>query len=413
MSASTSTNGTGATQADAAKQGNAPYTRLDVPLTANALGSGTYLRLGAYVEGEEGAMMPALAYSKSTTTNTTRTAPEPIAEKFFGGLISVMTADSYKNAAATANAATAASATNADGSTKQGYLKRGDTFVKNKAGQMELLSIATTAVTSTSSGNGFLAKTDGDLNLNVGGGALVKINKGQTVQIDDGDVNFAVPAGAFAVSALSGISLTAGSSAAPANISLIAYGYVKQEAKGPVSEWHYSTSEKKTYGFAKDWFYGEKYSEFHGTSTSKFYGDEDKTFHGTATSYFLGEQITTNIATRLNMTMAATITLAMGSEFRLNMAADLKINLSIDVNIIIGIASKIVVGLDMKHVVGVDSKFVLGLDYKAVTFKAENKATSIDNTGFFSSLGGFYQKLTATKVETNAVKVDTGVTLKQ
>ena len=362
-------------QSDGEAATGRPWTRFDVPLTPNAFGSGTYLRMGAYVTGEESPMMPALSYSKSTVTTADLTAPTPTStEDIFkaivtGDVAALSNIVTPVGAAEQANAADPSKASTdgtSSGDAKQGYLKRGDTFVKNKAGQMELQTISTTATTTSSSGDGFLGKTDSDLNLKIGGAALIDIVKGQTTRVSDGDILFAAPAGAVGISAKSGVSITAGTAAAPANISLLAYGYVKNEAKGPVSEWFYSTSEKKTYGFAKDWFYGEKFSEFHGTSTSLFYGDEDKTFHGTAKSYFMGAQITTNLAARIAMTMAATLTLALGTEFRLNTAIDLKINLAIDMNIIAGAAIKVVIGFDMKAVVGTDMKLVTGLDMKKV-----------------------------------------------
>ncbi|WP_376988910.1 DUF3540 domain-containing protein [Bosea sp. R86505] len=393
-------------QSDGEAAAGRPWTRFDVPLTPNAFGSGTYFRMGAYVDGQEGVMMPPLQLSKSTATTTTKTAPTP---DFAAALLSGKNA--YNAAAETANAATATSASTtgtASGDAKQGYLKRGDSFVKNKVGQMELQTIATTAVTTTSSGDGFLAKTDADVNLSIDGGMLVDIVKGQTTNVADGDIKFTAPAGLFAVSALSGISLTAGTASSPANISLLAYGYVKNEAKGPVSEWFYSTSEKKTYGFAKDWFYGEKYSEFHGTSTSKFYGDENKTFEGTATSFFYGDQITTNHARRISMTMAATLTLALGTEFRLNAAIDLKINLALDMNIIIGIAFKMVVGFDTKVVLGSDFKYVSGLDIKWVGIDGKKFNFEIKQGDVDAYLGNLILRTGATDIGGKQVELKTG-----
>ncbi len=408
-------------QSDGEAAAGRPWTRFDVPLTPNAFGSGTYLRMGAYVSGQESPMMPALSYSKSTVTTADLTAPTPtstldiLSNIFSGNSAALGRIVTNVGAAEQANAADASKASTdgtASGDAKQGYLKRGDTFVKNKAGQMELKTISTTATTATSSGDGFLGKTDSDLNLKIGGAALIDIVKGQTTRVSDGDILFAAPAGAVGISAKSGVSITAGTAAAPANISLLAYGYVKNEAKGPLSEWFYSTSEKKTYGFAKEWFYGEKYSEFHGTSTSKFYGNEDKTFHGTATSYFLGAQFTTNLAARINMTMAATLTLALGTEFRLNAAIDLKINLSIDMNIILGLAIKVVVGSDMKAVIGTDMKLVTGLDMKKVgvalswfTLDLKNKDASL----YWGAVGLKKETVTINKED---VKVSAGVLFK-
>lgn len=358
-------------------QDNRPYTRIDVPLKPDDFGSGTYLRLGAYVEGEEGGLMPALEFSKSTASNTTKTAPTPdlSLEAILKG-----TAVTYTDVAETANEASQSSATNPDGSLKQGYLKTGDgKFVKNKAGQMELTTIDIKAKTSTSSGDGFLGKTDADVNLKVGGGMLVEIVKGQTTHVSDGDIKFSAPAGIFAVNALSGVSVTAGTASDPANISLLAYGYVKNEAKGPLSEWNYSTSEKKTYGSAKEWFYGEKYTEFHGK--------EEKYFFGTSTSYFLGDQINTNLAARINMTLAATLTLALGVELALNVALNLKINLAIDLAVIIGIANKTVIGTDTKIVVGSDFKYVTGMDFKWVTIDGKAFDLELKHAQLKSYLG--------------------------
>lgn len=404
-------------QSDGEAAAGRPWTRFDVPLTPNAFGSGTYFRMGAYVSGQESAMMPALSFSKSTVTTADTTAPTPTsAEDVFkamvtgdvnalGNIVTPISAAEQANAAGADKASTDGTAS---GDAKQGYLKRGDTFVKNKAGQMELQTISTAAATSTSSGDGFLGKTDSDLNLKVNGGALIDIVKGQTTRVSNGDIVFTAPAGAFGVSAKSGVSITAGTAAAPANISLLAYGYVKQEAKGPLSEWLYSTSEKKTYGFAKEWFYGEKYSEFHGTSTSKFYGNEDKTFLGTATSYFMGAQVTTNLAARISMTMAATLTLALGTEFRLNAAIDLKINLSIDMNIIIGIAFKMVLGFDTKVVLGSDLKYVSGLDIKSVGVDGKKFIIEIKQGDVDAYLGNLILRTGSTDVGGKTIDLKTG-----
>lgn len=405
-------------QSDGEAAAGRPWTRFDVPLTPNAFGSGTYLRMGAYVSGQESPMMPALSFSKSTVTTADLTAPTPTStEDIFKAILSG-DVDALGNIVTPVGAAEQANAAGADkastdgtasGDAKQGYLKRGDTFVKNKSGQMELQTISTTATTATSSGDGFLGKTDSDLNLKVGGGALIDIVKGQTTRVSDGDIVFTAPAGAFGISAKSGVSITAGTAAAPANISLLAYGYVKNEAKGPLSEWFYSTSEKKTYGFAKEWFYGEKFSEFHGTSTSLFYGDEDKTFHGTAKSYFMGAQFTTNLAARVSMTMAATLTLALGTEFRLNTAVDLKINLAVDINIIIGFGVKIVTPMDTKVVLGMDYKFVTGMDLKNVGIDAKRAAVSVGNKDLDAYLEALKLGTGSIEVSGKPVTVGNGV----
>lgn len=404
-------------QSDGEAAAGRPWTRFDVPLTPNAFGSGTYLRMGAYVSGQESPMMPALSYSKSTVTTADLTAPTPTStEDIFkaivtGDVAALSNIVTPIGAAEQANAADASKASTdgtSGGDAKQGYLKRGDTFVKNKAGQMELQTISTTATTTTSSGDGFLGKTDSDLNLKIGGAALIDIVKGQTTRVSDGDILFAAPAGAVGISAKSGVSITAGTAAAPANISLLAYGYVKNEAKGPLSEWFYSTSEKKTYGFAKEWFYGEKFSEFHGTSTSLFYGDEDKTFHGTAKSYFMGAQFTTNLAARISMTMAATLTLALGTEFRLNAAIDLKINLAIDMNIIIGTAIKVVVGFDIKLVAGSDFKVVSGMDIKNVGVDCKVVGLEVKAANIKSYLANTLLRTGAFDIDGKTVKTQAG-----
>lgn len=383
-------------------QDNRPYTRIDVPLKPDDFGSGTYLRLGAYVEGEEGGLMPALEFSKSTASNTTKTAPTPdlSLEAILKG-----TAVTYTDVAETANAASQSSATNADGSLKQGYLKTSDgKFVKNKAGQMELTTIDIKADTSTSSGDGFLGKTDADVNLKVGGGMLVEVVKGQTTHVSDGDIKFSAPAGIFAVNALSGVSVTAGTASDPANISLLAYGYVKNEAKGPLSEWNYSTSEKKTYGTAKEWFYGEKYTEFHGK--------EEKYFYGTSTSYFLGDQINTNLAARINMTLAATLTLALGVELALNVALNLKINLAIDVAITIGIANKTVIGTDTKIVVGSDFKYVTGMDFKWVGADGKVAVTEVESKNVTAYFKGVLLGTGSIENKNKTIELSTGMFFK-
>ncbi|CAN1523155.1 Type VI secretion system, RhsGE-associated Vgr protein [Rhabdaerophilaceae bacterium] len=315
--------------------------------------------------------------------------------------------------------------TNPEQYLKPGFIAGSDGEIsKNKSSQLELNTISLVEVYNTApSGNGALLMTDKDFEMRVDGGAVVQIGKGHHLKVKEGDYQVAVDDGAVLIAASSGVDIRGGSSSKPANLSLTAYGYIKQEAKGPVSEWSYSTKETRTYGYSKDWFYGEKFSEFHGkderiffgSSKSRTYGASDSVFMGARSSIVIGKDFSLNIAVRTSILVGGNIsveisgflkaTLAFGASVQL--AAEYKLvagayhsdtfgSLSATITgskmeTITGISTKTVTGIDMKTVTGIDMKNVkLAIEFVDAAFK--NKTATVENKDIEAAIGKFNLK---------------------
>ncbi len=287
---------------------------------------------------------------------------------------------------------------------KPGYVDNGEGKIsKNKSSQIELNTISLVEEYNVApDGPGILAITNKDFQLRVDGGAVVQIGKGHHLKVLEGDYQVAVDQGALFLGASSGVDIRGGSASKPANIALTAYGYIKQEAKGPVSEWSYSTKESRTYGYSKDWFYGEKYSEFHGKEDKIFYGSSTDTTFGSKTSTFLGAKnsvtlgndfsfnlalktdifiggkITLEVGGFLKATLAAAASIQLAAEAKMVMGAYFTYTMGTNTTVVTGIKTESIHGLSVKNVSGIDFKNVTGIDSKKVDIAIEFVELKID-----------------------------------
>ncbi|MEJ1932943.1 hypothetical protein WDZ92_22275 [Nostoc sp. NIES-2111] len=299
------------------------FTRLAVPTSsAGAVTSGSYFRLGGYIDSEEASILPSnLKYTTSVTTNETQTLPDTTNRQ--------TAAETYNT---TLNSKGQDYFSAEDGSS---MAASGGGRTRNTTRQFELNKISIVRTEQTLIKNGILAKTDGDIIASADGGAVIDLEKGLILASQTGDFTIDLPAGAAKISSKNGIEMQAGNATHPSNIAMTAFGYIKQTAYGPLDDVRFATSSLKTYGYTREWFYGEKFSEHHGTSTSKFYGDEtrvtdgtsDQTFKGFAKNTFEGRRHTFNLSGTLTLALSGDFTMSAGAKFEINLALNMKVNI--------------------------------------------------------------------------------------
>jgi hypothetical protein len=335
--------------------------RFAVPTSPVAsMNSGTYFRLGGYNATEESSLiLPAITYSKSIVSSAASTPPE----------LSQTGAEVYNNPDYGLSATDPSKVTNYDrtdgrsaGNLTEDRNDGSSTgLVRNRTANFEQLVISTTKTAETRQTHGILAKTNGDMVANVGAGGIFRFGKGVVVASADGDIELKAPEGVVSVATKSGISMTAGSAGAPANISMTAFGYVKQTAYGPLSDVRFATSSIKTYGWSKEWFYGERFFEIHGTSTSNLYGvDQRANF---------AEQRYVTFAARIHFSLSTSLDVITGLFTQITVALRLELGLAGSIRFTKGFEFKFVTWFDIK-LVGIDLKIV-DLDSKLYKTKVE------------------------------------------
>lgn len=398
--------------------------------TANWTGNltdGTYLRLGVYKAAEELPLLTGLTYTKSTASASGN--PEPTADLF--------TVNHFVDTAEDANEQSVnaskeaweqsflipqANAEDANGNPRPGYTLyatspatasppntryylppnirvEGDRLIKNRAAsQMELQSISiATGPQTTPSHDGFLARTDKDMEINVAGATVMMIGKGRTEKIVDGDARLDVQQGIIHMKATQGIAMYAGTPDKPANIALTAYGYIKQEAKGPVSDYFYSTQERKVYGYSREWFYGEKYSEHHGTDNKLFFGATSSLTMGVAQTTFIGARLQFNLSGDVAIKAAAEARFNLAAVFSLSLSAELTVGFGTKTSFFTGLATSTFTGVKTDFIIGTDTKTVTGASTSTITGPATKTVIGVDTANIFGS----------------AVKFNTGADLKK
>jgi type VI secretion system secreted protein VgrG len=428
----------------------APQVRLAAPTDKTLQGSGSYLRLGTY-SSKESALLTGLKTYSSAVRYTGKT--EPVADKLKAEQNAEEANEDNKKGIASEDEAicnspealtTAVEAKDKNNNLKAGYVKYSDapesyirpgytkssqknkffrpgfdatntikvnnkTFyvrrgysvqdgrvVASKLGQRELLSISADMIEDVAyqpEYGGFLLKTDKHMDIKIAGGTTAMFGRGVTQQINFGDLKVMVPGGLVSVNAANGIMLEAGTADKPANINFLAYGYVKQEAKGPVSDYFYSTQERKVYGYSKEWFYGTKYSEFHGAEAKFFFGASTSTTMGATLSNFIGVKTSTSFSTdnSLKLAMENKINIAQINEVKIsnhyviNVAAKAEILLGAVFVVGASLKLEILIGMELKitlmtfKVVSTDFKYVSGLDSKWSNVVVEHKSYQLAN----------------------------------
>lgn len=273
------------------------FTRIIVPQTpVSPLTSSSYLRLGAY-SGDESGIVTGL---KTTTSSNSEKSIDAVSGAKYDGVFSSMGQKTEE---------------------------------------------VTNTVTSTHSTDnaGVLAFTDKDFQANVKGAALMKIGLGHTTEVSDGDAKYTVSKGIYKIAAENGFSVTAGAGGTPANIELTASDYIKQTAKGPLSEITFGNSEKRTIGNAMEFFLGTKFTCMIGATT------------------------TLTMALTTTMFIGAAFSFKLSFEFSLNATASITIKFFATNSLTLGNKLDIVVGNDFKQVTGNSTKLVFGPDSKLAT----------------------------------------------
>ncbi|WOH63788.1 hypothetical protein [Bradyrhizobium sp. BWA-3-5] len=193
----------------------------------------------------------------------------------------------------------------------------------------------TPAVTSkhVSDNDGILAFTNKDFQANIEGAALMKIGRGQTMEVTNGNSQHIVSKGTYEICAESGLSIIAGANGTFADITLTASNRVNLISKGHKSETNGGDSEKQTMGNTKEFFQGTKFTCMRGAATT--------------------------------LTMARNVRMFFGESFTFKVSGERSINLSDMHSVTFGNKLDVVKGNDIKQVIGNSAKSVFGPDYKS------------------------------------------------
>ncbi|MGY3133886.1 hypothetical protein ACVWZM_004568 [Bradyrhizobium sp. USDA 4501] len=232
--------------------------------------------------------------------------------------------------------------------TKSSYLRLGS-YSGEEASIVTGLTTADdpAAVSKHESDNaGILAFTNRDFQANVEGAALLKIGRGQTTEVTNGNSQLNVPKGTYEISAENGVSISAGANGTPADIILTASNRVKFINNGHKLERTVGNSEKETMGDTKELFQGTKFTCMRGAATT--------------------------------LTMATNVCMFYGEAFTFKLSRECSFNLSDMSSITIGNKLDVVEGSDTKQVIGSSTKHVFGPD-----FKSADSATKILRTSDF------------------------------
>ncbi|MDA9391766.1 hypothetical protein WN73_14250 [Bradyrhizobium sp. CCBAU 45394] len=221
--------------------------------------------------------------------------------------------------------------------TKSTYLRLGsysDEEEKLVTGLTTTVGETPTAISKHESDNaGLLAFTNKDFQANIEGAALLKIGRGQTTEVTNGNSQHQVSKGTYEISAENGVSISAGANGTPADIILTASNRVKLINNGHKLETTVGNSEKQTMGDTKELFQGTKFTCMRGAATT--------------------------------LTMAKNVSMFFGEAFTFNIARECSVNLSDMNSMTIGNKLDIVEGHDVKQVIGNSTKCVFGPDFKS------------------------------------------------
>lgn len=187
--------------------------------------------------------------------------------------------------------------------------------------------------TYESDNTGMLAFTNADFQANVEGAALMKVGRGQTTEVTNGNSQYKVLKGTYEISAENGISITAGVNGTPADITLTASNHVNLINKGNKSETTTGDVEKQTMGNTQEFFQGAKFTCMRGATTK--------------------------------LTIARNVSMFLGEKFTYKVSRECSVNLSDFNSITVGNRLDIVQGNEIKQVIGNSAKSVFGPDFKS------------------------------------------------
>ncbi|KRR02097.1 hypothetical protein [Bradyrhizobium valentinum] len=221
--------------------------------------------------------------------------------------------------------------------TKSSYLRLGsysDEEEKLVTGLTATIGESPAAISKHESDNaGLLAFTNKDFQANIEGAALLKIARGQTTEVTNGNSQHQVSKGTYEISAENGVSISAGANGTPADIILTASNRVKLINNGHKLETTVGNSEKQTMGDTKEFFQGTKFTCMRGAATT--------------------------------LAMANNVCMFFGEAFTFKISRECSFNLSDMNSVTIGNKLDIVEGNDVKQVIGNSAKCVFGPDFKS------------------------------------------------
>lgn len=341
-------------------QESSAYARIDVPLTpTSAVGSGSYLRLGAYVDPPDKSIIDDFSVNATDSSGNST------------GI------DVQKSTVTTTQLTDDQVETN--GKTKQTNTK-------------EYVDLSTTKYTPSTSG--VLLKTDHAMYLTVPDALVRKVGY-ESTKVTTGDHCITVANGIHYVDATQGVKITSDSG----NIDLIAAGYVNMKSEGPTTEWTYGDKTSKTKGKSISYTDGQSWAQILGQKYQEVYGSNDSYSYGEKFDYVSGAENAVKFSTKAEYTMGATVSMAFSVE--------LKVNLGLSVSI----------GFDILKICVLDFK-LCNLDAKvcsdSITAKfSEGSAKVFDVLGksFNSSVTGTVLKNSAIALKTSGIALLPGFTV--
>lgn len=256
------------------------YTRIDVPTSpTSGIGSGSYLRLGAYVQTPDKDLIDDFKvnsdggiYVEQSSVSTTMLSDDQVKE---------------------------------NGKAKQ----------TDKKELFDLTSTEHTPLTS-----GLLLKTDKAMYLDVPDALVRKVGY-ESTQVTTGDHRIAITNGIHYVDAANGVKIISENG----NIDLVAKGYINQKAEGPTTDWTYGDKTSKTDGTSKAYYKGTKWQEVRGTNESWTYGEKY--------DYVLGFEWSFKYSGKIGISLSIETGLFLGLSLKIYMAAKVDIVFPMDMKI--------------------------------------------------------------------------------
>lgn len=329
---------TNTTQNDTGRAGR-PFLRLLQPEQPNApFKDSSYFRLGSYVayNSEETPLVTHLATTRSKVSGTPAMQEQSAADG-----VNLMGPDYSAS------------------------------FGAPSSGALSLEAIPSAPIAS--SNDGVLLYTDHDLNETVGGAVLQKYGQGHVTQVTDCDSAYSVLNGKHDLFAQSGITLHAGTKAAPSNIHIVAEGHMTQVAFGDLKE--------KVSGNTHKVFVGAKSEEFLGLKSTLMVGAESVVKLSASHTIIVGLDQYIRLGGRLTLTISSDRNYTIGRQENTINGTKKDTIIGIEHKLNFGNTFKTVTGLDQKNGVN-DRKFLSDSDFKVVgqtDLKFTNKSISINN----------------------------------
>ncbi|UPU01522.1 hypothetical protein J4G48_0048665 (plasmid) [Bradyrhizobium barranii subsp. apii] len=194
---------------------------------------------------------------------------------------------------------------------------------------------------------GLLAFTNHDCQANVEGAALLKIGRGQTTEVANGNSLHRVAKGTYEMAAENGVSISAGANGTHADVILTASNSVKLINNGDKIDRTGGNSEKRVMGTTKEYYKGQRYTCMSGLAITLTMGLN--------VSVFLGATTTIKAGRDYSISLGGQVSLTTGAKFEFVYGCDTKI--------VAGDTSRLLLGLDFKSAVS-DTKILSNSDFK-------------------------------------------------